>query len=93
MGRTARRPRGQSQLRALQRYGLRDVPELSPTTMAPTATTLPLSLSSICCVYLLVFLFFIAGFSLVEWHGGDTELPRFFYSIVYLRKNVGESSW
>ena len=46
-------------------HGFRVVPELSTTTMASTATTLPLSLSSICCVHLPVFPFFIAGFVLL----------------------------
>jgi len=67
MGRTYRRPWGQSQLRALRRHGFRVVPELSTTTMASTATTLPPSLPSICCVHLPVFPFFIAGFVLVQW--------------------------
>jgi len=90
MGHTSRRPRGQSQLRALRRHGFRVVPELSTTTTASTAITLLLFLPSIRCAHLPVFPFFIARFVRVSpVEELQLELPRFILAIMYLRRNLG----
>jgi len=71
----------------------RVVPELSTTTTASTATTLPLFLPSICCVHLPVFPFFIAGFVLIEWPEEIQTASLFLLLYRVFAKESRESSW